>query len=127
MVIGAHILIYSDDSAATRQFFKDIVGWSFVEMGEGSGWLIFNSGPSELGVHPTTGEWEGHTFSHPRHTSLSLICDNLDATMAEYSAKGVKFNGEVVDHGWGRLTMMAVPGADDIMIYEPTYPPAFQA
>lgn len=43
---------------ATRAFFKDVPQRSFVTEGETdepSQWLIFGTGPSEMGVHPTTG------------------------------------------------------------------------
>jgi hypothetical protein len=30
-------------------------------------WLIFKSGVSKMGVHPTNSEWEGQTYDHPRH------------------------------------------------------------
>ena len=49
-------------------------------------WLIFRTGPSELGVHPTSGVHRGETWTAPRHHSLALMCDDLDATMAELAA-----------------------------------------
>ena len=60
MITSIHTLIYSDDPPATRAFLRDVLGWPYVEHAEsGSGWLIFRCGPSELGVHPTSGTWEG--------------------------------------------------------------------
>jgi catechol 2,3-dioxygenase-like lactoylglutathione lyase family enzyme len=119
-------MIYSDDAAATRAFFRDVLGWNYFEHGEsGQGWLIFNSGPSEMGVHPTSGEQNGQSFSSPRHHSISFMCDDINLTMAELSARGATFNGDVNDYGFGLCVMMAVPGADDVMLYQPLYEPAF--
>lgn len=43
-------MIYSADPPATRAFFRDVLEIPFVV--EGDDWLIFSTGPSELGVHP---------------------------------------------------------------------------
>ena len=50
MIKAVHTLIYSDDPEATRSFLRDVLGWPYVEHPEsGSGWLIFKTGPSEMG------------------------------------------------------------------------------
>jgi len=36
-------------------------------------WLIFRSGRSELGVHPTSSEHGAESFSAPRHHEMSLM------------------------------------------------------
>lgn len=118
-------MIYSDDAPATRAFLRDVLGWPYSEHEEGSGWLIFKSGPSEIGVHPTAGEWEGEKYSSPRHHSISLMCDDIQATVAALKAKGAEFSGEIQDHGYGWVVMMKVPGADDIQLYQPNHPTAF--
>ncbi|HTQ09891.1 MAG TPA: VOC family protein [Fimbriimonadaceae bacterium] len=127
MITSVHALIYSDDAPATRAFLRDVLGWPFVEdvSGGGEGWLIFKTGPSEMGVHPTHSEYEGKTYESPRHHAISLMCDDIHATMAELSAKGAEFRAEVRDTGWGLMAMMAVPGADDIMLYQPQHPVAY--
>jgi len=53
MITSIHTLIYSDDPKATRAFFRDVLGWKYVAEDFDKDWLIFKSGPSELGVHPT--------------------------------------------------------------------------
>lgn len=127
-IVAVHTLVYSDDAAATRAFFRDVLAWPYVEdAGSGEGWLIFGTGPSELGVHPTKGEWEGHAFESPRHHSIALVCDDVVATRAELEARGATFVGEVVDEGFGLTTMVEVPGADPIMLYEPRHATAFDA
>ncbi|MFW5473417.1 VOC family protein [Knoellia sp. CPCC 206450] len=55
----------------------------------------------------------------PRHHSISLMCDDLRATMDELSARGATFSTDPVDRGFGVVVFMAVPGADDVMLYEP--------
>lgn len=124
MITGLHTLVYSDDPDATRAFFRDVLGLTFADTGEG--WLIFRTGPSELGVHPTSGVHEGAEYTAPRHQAISLMCDDLEVTMAELSSKGAQFTREIRDEGYGLTVEIAVPGADDILLFQPRYnPPAF--
>ena len=125
MITAVHLLIYSDDAAATRAFFRDVVGLPWVEDESAPGWLIFKTGPSELGMHPTHSVHEGETYDHPRQHSISLMCDGLESTKAELEGKGAEFSGSIQDEGWGRIVMMKVPGADDVMLYEPRHPTAY--
>ena len=56
MITSIHTLIYSDDAKATRAFLRDVLGWKYVAENFDNDWLIFKSGPSEMGVHPTHSE-----------------------------------------------------------------------
>jgi predicted enzyme related to lactoylglutathione lyase len=126
MITAVHTLIYSDDAPATRAFFRDVLGWPFVDHAEsGQGWLIFQTGPSELGVHPTSGTHGGKDWSTPRQHSVSLMCDDIEATRAELESKGASFTGDVNDFGYGKVLMLQVPGTDDIQLYEPGHPTAY--
>jgi predicted enzyme related to lactoylglutathione lyase len=125
VLISIHLLIYSDDAEATRAFLRDVLQWQYVEEPDTSGWLIFKSGPSELGVHPTHQVYEGKTYDHPRHHWISLMCDDLEATMTELESRGAEFAGPVEEEVWGRTAALKVPGADDIVLYEPRHPTAY--
>jgi catechol 2,3-dioxygenase-like lactoylglutathione lyase family enzyme len=126
MITAVHTLIYSDDPPATRAFLRDVIGWRFVEdTGSEEGWLIFGTGPSEMGVHPTRSEWEGRTHESPRHHEISLMCDDIESTMAELTGKGATFSSPVADHGYGLVTMLDVPGADPIQLYQPRHETAY--
>jgi len=122
VITAVHLLIYSDDPDATRAFLRDVLEWQCVEEEAAPGWLIFKSGPSELGVHPTHQTYEGVTYDHPRHHSISLMCDDIEATKTDLERKGAEFAGTIEDEDYGRTVMLQVPGADDIMLYEPRHP-----
>jgi predicted enzyme related to lactoylglutathione lyase len=125
VIKAVHTLIYSDEPEATRSFFRDMLGWPYVEDPETEpGWLIFKTGPSELGVHPTSGTYEGQDYAHPRHHSISLMCDDIDATVAELEGKGAEFSGPVEDFGFGLGISLLVPGAGEILLYQPRHPEA---
>ncbi|WP_028658688.1 VOC family protein [Nocardioides insulae] len=125
MIVGCHTLIYSDDAEATRAFLRDVVGLGHVDAGEG--WLIFGTGGSELGIHPTSSEHGGRMFTTPRQHQISLLCDDLESTMAELEGRGAVFDGGAIDRDFGICAMLQVPGADDLMLYQPRHPTAYDA
>lgn len=126
MITSVHLLIYSDDAPATRAFLRDVLGWPNVEdAGSEPGWLIFATGRSELGVHPTHSVWEGKEYNSPRQHQISLMCDDIEKTMHELTTKGATFSAPVTDEGYGLTTLIDVPGADPIMLYEPRHEVAY--
>jgi predicted enzyme related to lactoylglutathione lyase len=123
MITAVHNLVYSDDAEATRAFFRDVVGWANLDTD--GGWLIFRAGPSELGVHPSSGEQEGVPWTASQVHEITLVCDDIVATMSELRAKGATFTREVRDDGWGLTTSLLVPGAGEMLLYEPRHPTAY--
>ena len=127
MITSIHTLIYSDDAPATRVFLRDVLGWPNVEdVDSEAGWLIFGTGLSEMGVHPTHSIWEGREYNSPRHHEIALMCDDIEATRSELEGRGAKFSAPITDEGYGLVTTMDVPGADPIMLYQPKHPTAYQ-
>ena len=122
---AVHTLVYSDDPPATRAFLRDVLGWPFVEEPDVPGWLIFRTGPSELGVHPTSYTHEGKEYSHPLHHEIALMCDDIEATVRDLTAKGAVFSGPVDDLGFGLGTNLELPGAGEVLLYEPRHPEAY--
>jgi catechol 2,3-dioxygenase-like lactoylglutathione lyase family enzyme len=125
MITSIHTLIYSDNANATRAFLRDVLGWKYVAEDFDNDWLIFKTGPSEMGVHPTHAVWQGQSYDHPRQHLIALMCDNIETTVAELRAKGAQFRGAIEQREYGRVIMMVVPGADDIQMYEPTHKLAY--
>ena len=110
--IGAvHVTVFSSDAEATRAFFRDVLELDSVDAG--GGWLIFALPPAELGVHPTDGP--------PKH-ELYLVCEDVDATVAELDARGVGLSRPVSDEGFGRVAYLDVPGLGELGLYEPRHP-----
>jgi catechol 2,3-dioxygenase-like lactoylglutathione lyase family enzyme len=123
MITAVHTLLYAEDAEAARAFFRDVIGWPNVDAH--GGWLIFRTGPSELGVHPASGTNGAGDWSVPQHHEVTLVCDDVEATVGELGARGVEFDGDVKEEGFGRTVRMKVPGAGEIMIYEPKHPTAY--
>jgi predicted enzyme related to lactoylglutathione lyase len=116
MITAVHTLVYANDAEQARAFFRDVLGWPHIDAG--GGWLIFKTGPSELGVHPIEP-------GHSQHHQISLMCHDLEATVGDLKAKGVEFTQEARDDGFGLTAVFLVPGGGEMMIYEPRHPPAY--
>ncbi|NLD78507.1 MAG: VOC family protein [Acidimicrobiales bacterium] len=123
MITGVHTILYSDDAEVTRAFLRDVVGWSAID--SGGGWLIFETPPAEMGVHPTKGEG-GEVWATVPHHDVSFLCDDIEATRAELEAKGVEFTSGVQDQGYGLVTSFLVPAAGQVHLFQPRYTPPFQ-
>ena len=111
MITGVHAIVYTQDAEADRAFMRDVLGFPSVDAG--GGWLIFALPPAELAAHPTEGA--------PHH-ELYLMCNDVEATVAELEAKGVELTGPVTDQGFGRLTSIRLPGGGELGLYEPRHP-----
>lgn len=111
MITGAHSIIHTPDPDGVRAFFRDVLELPSVDAGHG--WLIFALPPAEVAAHPTDGA--------SRH-ELYLMCDDLDATVAELRAKGVEFSRPIDEERWGRVTAIGLPGGGEIGLYEPRHP-----
>jgi catechol 2,3-dioxygenase-like lactoylglutathione lyase family enzyme len=111
-ITGLHALLYSKQDAATRKFFRDVLGFRAVDAGHG--WLIFAMPPAELAIHPAEAE---------EYHELYLMCDDIEATRAELARKGVH-TGPVQERAWGRLTQIPLPSGETLGLYEPRHPTA---
>jgi catechol 2,3-dioxygenase-like lactoylglutathione lyase family enzyme len=112
MIIGAHVIVYSQDAEADRVFFRDVLGFKSVDAGHG--WLIFALPPAEAAFHPDE--------LNDRH-ELYLMCDDLKAEMSALKKKGVACS-EVHRERWGSITKITLPGGGRIGLYQPKHPTA---
>ena len=110
MISGVHAIVFSPAANEVRAFFRDALGLSSVDAGDG--WLIFALPPAELAVHPADA---------PRH-EIYLLCDDLDTTVAALEAKGVRLAQPITEQSWGRLTAIALPDGSEIGLYQPSHP-----
>jgi predicted enzyme related to lactoylglutathione lyase len=113
VITGVHAIVFGTDADAVRAFFRDVLELESVDAG--GGWLIFALPPAELAAHPTNGDL---------HHELYLMCDDIEATVAELGGKGVEFTGPVSDEGFGLVTAIRLPGGGELGLYEPRHPTA---
>ncbi|SRR5712691_8063668 len=115
MITGVHALMFSPDAEKVRGFLADTLDLTSVDAG--GGWPIFALPPAELAVHPTEGD--------SRH-ELYLMCDDIRATLADLTARGVEVSQEPSDKGWGVLAAIRLPDGTELSIYEPRHPTPHQ-
>ncbi|PVY96038.1 VOC family protein [Actinomycetospora cinnamomea] len=111
MITGAHAILYSTDAAADREALGAVLGGP-RSVDAGGGWLILALPPAEVAVHPTDGP--------PQH-ELYLMCDDVEATVAELADRGVAVEGGVSDEGWGLLTTIRLPSGATLGLYQPRH------
>src|ERR1700743_993837 len=109
MITGAHSIIYSSDSNADLDFFKNVL--KFPNVDAGHGWLIFGLPPSEIAIHPSK-ENGLHEFY--------LLCDDINSFVEEMSANKI-ICSTIENQRWGLLTYLTLPGGGKLGIYEPKH------
>jgi catechol 2,3-dioxygenase-like lactoylglutathione lyase family enzyme len=118
VITSMHSIIYASDAEQARAFFRDVLELPNVDAH--GGWLIFKLPPSELALHPESGQGA----PSGRH-ELYLMCDDINQTVADLAARGVEFTSPVTKTGFGLLTSFLVPGAGEIGLYEPSHQTAY--
>lgn len=109
MITGLHAILYSPEAEKVRAFFADVLELPSVDAD--GGWPIFAAPPTEIAVHPGAGGQQ-----------LFLMCDDIHATLAELTAKGVELAGEVAEQRWGRLAAIRLPDGTELSVYQPAHP-----
>ena len=67
-------------------------------------------------------EHDGEVFESPVHHEISLLCDDIEQTVADLTARGAQFSGPVENRGFGLTVMLQIPGAGEMMLYQPRHP-----
>ena len=115
MVTGAHVLLNSSDAEADRAFFRDVLGFPWVDAGHS--WLIFKLPPAEAALHPSD---NGNGLPG---ASLYLMCDDLQAEIRSLAAKGVMCS-PIDQAPWGSKTSSRCREAVRLDCTQPTHPTA---
>ena len=108
-ITGVHVLLHSPEADRLREALHEAFAWPHVDAHPG--WPIFALPPAELAVHP----------SEEPHHELSLMCDDLDTTLAELQAKGVEVLGEPEQRRFGRAVTLVLPGGMEVLLYQPEH------
>ncbi len=110
MIYGAHALVYSRQPDEARALLEKILDTRKVDAG--GGWLIFALPPAEIAVHPTDGS---------PGIDLYLMCQDIEETILQLRAEGVKFSRPVREVSWGRVSAIALPGGGELGLYQPRH------
>ena len=110
MISGAHAIIYSKNPEADREFFRVILKFPHIDIGDG--WLLFALPPTELAVHPAK--------RNGLH-ELYLMCDDIRAVVKRLRRKKVECSA-LSEEKWGTLVIANLPGGGKIGLYQPKHP-----
>jgi catechol 2,3-dioxygenase-like lactoylglutathione lyase family enzyme len=111
MISGAHVIVYSRDAEADREFFRNVLRLRSVDAG--GGWLLFATPSAEIAFHP------GKNDSH----ELYLMTTDVRATMDALAERGIGCDA-VQEERWGIRTAIRLPGGGRLGLYEPKHPTA---
>ena len=124
MINGAHLLLYSSNADADRAFVRDVLKFKHVDVGQG--WLIFGLPPSEVAVHPASGDFsQTHAGERMIGAVLYLMCDDVRAEVKALEAKGVTCGG-IEQESWGYRTAITLPSGGQLGLYQPTHQTALK-
>ncbi|HSN10794.1 MAG TPA: VOC family protein [Propionibacteriaceae bacterium] len=113
MITGAHLVLFSTDAEADREFLRTVLDLPSVgAAGPDDPWLIFGLPPAEVAVHPS---------DDPRSVALYLMCDDITATVETLVARGVQFRGEPQTQSWGTVTAFGLPSGAEVGLYQPRH------
>jgi hypothetical protein len=110
VIKAAHMVLYSKDPGADREFFRDVLKYPYVDAGHD--WLIFKLPPAEVAVHPSDSNGVQELF---------LMCDDVEAFVAEMAAQGMACS-QIQPERWGLITRLTLPGGGTLGVYEPRHP-----
>ena len=108
-ITGVHTIFHTSEPEALRAAFRDVFHFDHVDAHDG--WLIFALPAAELGVHP----------GDAPHHEVSFMCDDLAATKSELEARGIRFDGEPAERGFGLAATMVLPGDVQVVLYQPRH------
>jgi len=114
------------DQERAKTFYADLLGFT-VKMdytmgaaesgvaGAGARWLMLT--PPGGGADVTLVTWFADT-TPPGSVKLSLTCDDVDATYADLTGRGVTANNQIEDAPWGRWFSIDDPDGNNWLIVQ---------
>ncbi len=115
MIKGIHGLFYTSRPEEARAFVRDKLQLPHTDVGDG--WLIFDLPEGDFGFHPIDESGKPPSGTH----DISFYCNDIESTVASLKKRGVVFDQDISDAGFGRITYFTIPGDVKVMLYEPKY------
>jgi hypothetical protein len=108
-ITGIHASFASPQAQEVRMFLKDVLELPYTDIG--GGFLVFDVPDAEVAATEST------TLEH----DISFSCDDIEATVADLKAKGVRFANGVSEEVWGWRTFFEMADGTRVMLYRPKY------
>jgi uncharacterized protein len=109
-----HIEFPADDTARAQRFYSELFGWQFRELGEGSGYFLFNVGTAEIG---------GAVGQRGESTGQRLLAyvevDSIDDIVGRVAGLGGGINqGKTEIPGQGWYAVITDSEGNEIALFE---------
>jgi catechol 2,3-dioxygenase-like lactoylglutathione lyase family enzyme len=105
------VAIPSQDAERSRAFYIETLGLRPDDNARFEFWV----GETCFGI------WEpdrvGRSFAPQKNGHLALHVDDVEATRAEFEARGVEFIGETLDTGVCHMALFTDPDGNDLMLH----------
>jgi predicted enzyme related to lactoylglutathione lyase len=108
--IAAIWLPVSDMQRAVA-FYRDSLELEVLEHGDD--WTEVTAGDQRIGLNAS------ESPAGDGGAVIAFAVDDIDATVDQLKAKGVKFSGELSDHPWGQVAPFKDPEGNDLQLYAP--------
>jgi len=102
----------TQDIARAKRFYADVIGLEIETEGEHD--MEFKAGQVTLDIFDPSSQ--GQPFA-PTLAGLALRVSDVAAARAELEAKGVAFEGEIVDTGVCHMTFFEDPDGNKLMLH----------
>jgi extradiol dioxygenase family protein len=112
----AYVIAYTRQFAAMRDFYHDGLGLE-MRRAEGDEWIEFDTLGASFALH---------AMDHDERQGVMLRfeTDNLVRDMSTLLSRGVRFDGDVIELGHGRLVNLMDPEDNLITLFQPSEEPA---
>ena len=115
-IIGLNTLLFSKEVEALHTAMRDV--FDLPPEKDDRDYIHFDCPPARMELHTGPPDFGVPAAGEPTH-AVSLVCDDMEATVEELRAKGIEFRGEPKDEGWGKVIVMVLPGGVEMVVYEP--------
>lgn len=115
MITGIHGMFYSSEAEELRLFLRDKLGLPARDVG--GGWLINDFAKADMGCHPIDHDGAPASGTH----QVSFTCEDIEGTVKTLRERGVVFDDEITDQGYGLCIHFKMPGGVAVELYEPKY------
>ena len=108
----AFVAIAVSDAEESRKFYQDILGLKPSTTGMGGAWVEYEIGGTTIGVgcHPS---WQPSRDG----TTVAFEVDDIDATIADLKAKGVKFDMEKLETPVCWMAQFRDPSGNKLVVH----------
>src|SRR5258708_16821472 len=103
-----HANVFVRDQDRSQVFYRDVLGFGVMERQHGPDRFVAVMPPDGTAIlvliAPPPGSPEHDLIG--RFTQVVFLCENVEANYREWSARGVRFEGEPERRPWGGMTAL---------------------